>query len=98
MARTWRFDIWRGLERVDSLDLPAHRFTERSIQECLRALAARAQNLTYREIASSYMNERKGGPAGRDLLQVDYEAIVAKRCSVYSCGQDPWVSATIGWD
>jgi hypothetical protein len=98
MARAWRFDIWRSLERVESFELPAHRFTERSIQECLRARAARAQNLTYEEIACSYVNQRKGGPETGHLMEVDYEAIKEKRCSVYSCGHNPWVTATISWD
>jgi hypothetical protein len=98
MARVWRFDIWRSLERIESFELPAHRFTERGIQECLRALAAKAQNLTYEEIAFSVMNRRKGGPEAGHLLDVDYEAIVGKRCSVYSCGHNSWVTATISWD
>src|SRR6476659_5709836 len=98
MPRVWRFDIWRSLERVESFELPAHRFTEHSVQECLRALAARAQSLTYEEIALSFMNKRTGGPEGRHLLEVEYEAIVEKRCSVFSCGHNPWVTATISWD
>jgi len=98
MARVWRCDIWHGLERVESFVLPTHRFTERNIRECLRALATKAQGLTYEEIASSYMNRRKGGPENSHLLEVDYEAIVEKRCSVYSCGHNPWITATISWD
>jgi hypothetical protein len=98
MSKVWRFDVWRSLEVVESFELPAHRFTEHSIRECLRALAARAQSLTFEEIALSYMNKRKGGPECGHLLEVDYEAIVEKRCSVFSCGHNPWVTATISWD
>jgi hypothetical protein len=97
-TKVWRFDIWQGLERIESFELPAHRFTESGIKEFLRALATKAQNLTYEEIASSYVNRRKGGPEREHLLEVDYEAIVEKRCSVYSCGHNPWVTATISWD
>jgi hypothetical protein len=88
--RYWRIMGYKSLKPIYEEDVLVGRYSEREMENLLRALVSRA-GLTYREIVESYA--RSNARRNKGLLEVQRESGPKK--FILSCGSNPYFIASI---
>ena len=88
--RYWRIVGYDSTEKIYEEDVLRGYYTEREMENLLRALVSRA-GLTFREIVDSYA--RNNARRNRGLLEVQRETGPNK--FILSCGSNPYFIASV---
>ena len=86
--RYWRIRGYDGFNIIFEMKVELGQFSDRQIQDLLRALAAK-EGLSYREIVGAYAKRRT--KIANDLLEVRKDA----NSPVYTCGSDPYFTVSL---
>lgn len=86
--KVWKIEGYHGTTKIYERELQIGYFSEKQIQDVLKALAAKA-GLGFDEIIGAYARRRTKG--ANDLLSVQREGLYPK----FSCGENPYFTARI---
>jgi hypothetical protein len=86
-----RITKYDGNAELFQRDVPAYRLPGDRVERVLQSLAAK--DLTEDEIIESLLSRHKGHPKHRPLLDVRKENVPEKKRTLFTCGENPHVTA-----
>lgn len=89
--RCWRIRGYDSLTLIFDERIPIGQITEGALKELLRALAAK--DLSPHELIGAFAKRRTS--ISNTFLEIQKETQFEKRCTIYTCGNNPFYSAEV---